>query len=210
MLVLKSHVLIGKCVTAQTFLCCEDLFDLGGIVSQNIGHSMDQILRGFMFGVNDQKPWALRSYIFANRNNAAQRDVVTFLIRRELQQGDQRDSQGRQAWHWHLLSWHKSLQGTKVADYLFAHLPTDGSHVAVWMDDVQRSNQPRPYVSTNPTHWSDNRLLVYYPEESHQAGYRPCLRQMLLLADGHSYVHVATQCFDPVVIRRSFAKLVSK
>lgn len=169
-----------------------DVFAAGGIVSMNIVHVMTQLIRGLLFGENGQKPWAWRSYIFADRERPRMHNVITFLVRMELQMGNHRESQGRAAWHWHVLSWHRSLRSTHLQHEVFACLPSSDAHLAYWAKEVQGSHEAFGKVELRPTHWNaKGNLVLHYPEDAVSRGLRPYLATMLLVTRGHSDVQIA-------------------
>ena len=188
-----------------------DYFELGGPIAVNIVHSMQQLIRGFLFGGNGNKPWAWRSYVFRNVAVPSQRDVVTFLIRQELQLGADRSSQGRHAWHWHILSWHKCLKTTEIEHYLRAHIPADSGHVAFWADQVQGSHMPFGAVEPRRTHWdAQGRFVMHYPLQSHTRGLRPFLMPMLLVTRGHSDVQMVQDPASAIEYLSNATKYVTK
>jgi hypothetical protein len=188
-----------------------DYFDLGGPVALNIIHSMQQLVRGFLFGSTSNKPWAWRSYVFCNAAHPERRDVVTFLIRQELQLGADRPSQGRNAWHWHILSWHKNLRFTDVHQYLRADIPRTSSHVAFWADEVQKSHKPFGPVEPRHSHWdAHGHFVLQYPTDAHARNIRPYLVPMLLVTRGHSDVQLVRNPEEAVEYLSSATKYVTK
>ena len=167
-------------------LACFDFFDLGGVVALNILHTMDQLWRGYVFGANASKPWQWVSFVFAGRVHG-DRQVITFYIRRELQIGEPRPRTGRAAWHDHVLGWIRDIKQCNLEHYLRAHVDdNDDPHTSFWASLIQKSDKPHSSVELRPTHWdSKGKLVMHYPQDSFDQGFRIYHRILLLLVHGH-------------------------
>ena len=84
------HMAVGNMLTQLNAL---DVFSVGRAVAVNVTQGVSELIKGFLTAKNYQKPWKWKN------------NVRTFVVRPELQKGTSRDSQGREAWHWHVLVW---------------------------------------------------------------------------------------------------------
>lgn len=164
-----------------------DIFEFGGPIAMHITHCTQQLVLGYFFGKNGNKPWAWRSHIFANKKMPHLENAKYIFLRAEIQEGEERTSQGRCAWHFHCIYWLFDVKSTMIHHSLLAHCPTDYAEVSYWMHEVQRSHAPYMDEAENrPTHWTLNgNLVVHYPLSSVEARLRPVHKISLLSLRGH-------------------------
>ena len=106
-----------------------DVFSVGGAVAANVAHGVSELIKGFLTAKNYQKPWKWKNNLLSN--------VRTFVARPELQKGTSRDSQGREAWHWHVLVWADGSRDSVVSEWLKAHTAQEDPCTAFWVEQSQ-------------------------------------------------------------------------
>ena len=143
-----------------------DAFTVGGVVAANVAHGMSELIKGSITGKNYQKPWKWKNSLLSN--------VRTFVVRPELQKGTSRDSQGREAWHWHMLLWTDGSRENDDSSWLKARTVKEDPYTAFWVQQSQYSDKPLQEVDERETHWPlEGPLCLYYPQQSAEHGIRP-------------------------------------
>ena len=143
---------------------CTDVFQLGSLVAIGVNTAMTSIIKGYIHGGTGNKPWQWRSFVLANRFRSGTKCVVSFYIRAELQSGAARNTQGREAWHWHVLSWVHRLEDTWFTHCINATVPNDDPELAWIVEEVQCSTACQD-VSLQRTHFSPSgRQYIHVSE----------------------------------------------
>ena len=89
--------------------------------------------------------------------------VPAFVVRPEFQKGTSWDSQGREAWHWHVLVWTDGSRDSGVSEWLKAHTAQEDPCTAFWVEQSQYSDEPLKEVDERETHWPwEGTLYLHY------------------------------------------------
>ena len=141
--------------TILTQLNALDVFSVGGAVAANVAHGMLELIKELLTRKNYQKPWKWKNNFLST--------VPAFVVRLESQKGTSWDSQGREAWHWHVLVWTDGSRDSGVSEWLKAHAAQKDPCTAFWVEQSQSSDEPLKEVDERETHWPrEGPLYLHY------------------------------------------------
>ena len=120
---------------------------LAGAETYSVAHALEQIVRGYLTGCNDQR-W--RNHVFSYSQIPTQNNVLTYFYRFEFQK--------RGTIQMHLLVWLRDISEIDF-ERIRADVPTGNPEDAFSIRELQKSDKPSPFLNLCNEPASANRRL---------------------------------------------------